>query len=44
VQLTRLHATTGDLYVFIGGSVSPVAQPAGNYTAAITLATAYTGN
>lgn len=44
VQTTRLHAATGNLYVFIGGSVSPVAQPAGNYTAAITLATAYTGN
>lgn len=44
VTLTRLHNTTGNLYVFIGGSVSPVAQPAGNYTAAITLATAYTGN
>lgn len=44
VQTTRLHNATGNLYVFIGGSVSPVAQPAGNYTAAITLATAYTGN
>lgn len=44
VLTTRLHVATGNLYVFIGGSVSPVAQPAGNYTAAITLATAYTGN
>lgn len=44
VMLTRLNNATGNLYVFIGGSVSPVAQPAGNYTAAITLATAYTGN
>lgn len=44
VQTTRLHNASGNLYVFIGGSVSPVAQPAGNYTAAITLATAYTGN
>ena len=44
VFLTRLNNATGNLYVFIGGSVSPVAQPAGNYTAAITLATAYTGN
>jgi len=44
VQTTRLHNASGNLYVFIGGSVSPVAQPAGSYTAAITLATAYTGN
>ena len=44
VATTRLHAATGNLYVFIGGSVSPVAQPAGSYTAAITLASAYTGN
>lgn len=41
---TRLDAALGFLYVFIGGSVSPVAQPAGDYTGAITLATAYTGN
>ena len=44
VATTRLDAGTGNLYVFIGASVSPVAQPAGSYTAAITLATAYTGN
>ena len=44
VFTSRLHAVSGNMYVFIGGSVSPVAQPAGNYTAAITLATAYTGN
>lgn len=44
VQTTRLHNASGNLYVFIGGSISPVAQPAGSYTAAITLATAYTGN
>jgi hypothetical protein len=44
MRTTRLDGTTGRLYVFIGGSVSPVAQPAGNYTGSITLATAYTGN
>lgn len=44
VQTTRLHAATGNLYVFVGGSVSPTVQPAGAYRAAITLATAYTGN
>ena len=44
VQTTRLNNATGNLYVFIGASVSPVAQPAGTYTGAITLATAYTGN
>jgi hypothetical protein len=44
VATTRLDGVTGALYVFIGGSVSPTTQPAGNYSAAITLATAYTGN
>ncbi len=44
VATTRLDAGTGNLYVFIGGSVSPVAQPAGAYSGSITLATAYTGN
>lgn len=44
VQTTRLNGATGNLYVFIGASVSPTTQPAGNYTGAITLATAYTGN
>lgn len=44
VATTRLDVASGNLYVFIGGSVSPVAQPAGAYTGAITLATAYTGN
>lgn len=44
VATTRLDGTSGDLYVFIGGSVSPTTQPAGSYTGAITLATAYTGN
>jgi hypothetical protein len=44
VATTRLHNASGFLYVFIGGSVSPVAQPAGDYTGSITLAAAYTGN
>lgn len=44
VQTTRLNVATGNLYVFIGASVSPTTQPAGSYTGAITLATAYTGN
>jgi len=44
VRTTRLDGTTGHLYVYIGGSVSPVAQPAGDYKGSITLATAYTGN
>ncbi len=44
VATTRLDAGTGNLYVFVGGSVSPTTEPAGSYTGAITLATAYTGN
>ncbi len=44
VGTTRLDGVSGNLYVFIGGSVSPVAQPAGAYSGSITLATAYTGN
>lgn len=44
VATTRLDGVTGNLYVFIGGSVSPVAQPAGAYSASIQLAAAYTGN
>jgi hypothetical protein len=43
-QTTRLNATTGILAVYIGGSVTPTNQPAGNYTATITLNAAYTGN
>lgn len=43
-QLTRLDVATGNLYVFIGGSVSPTTEPAGSYTGSITLAAAYTGN
>jgi len=44
VATTRLDVATGNLYVFIGGSVSPTTEPAGSYTGSITLATAYTGN
>ncbi len=44
VATTRLDAGTGNLYVFIGGSVTPTTQPAGAYSGSITLATAYTGN
>jgi hypothetical protein len=44
VPLPRLSGATGNLYVYVGGSVSPTVQPAGAYTAAITLAVAYTGN
>ena len=43
-QTHRLDAGTGNLYVFIGGSVSPTVQPAGDYKASITLTAAYTGN
>ena len=45
VSLTRrLDAVTGELWLFIGGSVSPAAQPAGPYTGTIVLNAAYTGN
>lgn len=44
VATTRLDGTTGELYVFIGGSVSPTTQGAGAYSGAIQLAAAYTGN
>ena len=42
---TNLDAATGQLYVWIGGEVQPPeTQPAGNYTATITLNVSYTGN
>jgi hypothetical protein len=44
VATTRLHAASGELYVFIGGSVSPTTQGAGVYSGSIQLAAAYTGN
>jgi len=44
VNNALLDAGTGNLYVFIGGAVTPAAQPAGSYVGTITLAAAYTGN
>lgn len=45
VTLTRrLDAATGELWLFIGGSVSPTVQPAGTYSGTIVLSSAYTGN
>jgi hypothetical protein len=42
---TDLHAVSGELYVWIGGTVQPPeTQPAGVYTETITLDVAYTGN
>ena len=40
-----LDAASGELFVWIGGTVSPAAaQPAGVYTATIVLDVVYTGN
>lgn len=46
VQATRnLDGTTGELYVWLGGQVTPAAnQPAGLYSASITVDVNYTGN
>ena len=42
---TRLDGTTGFLFVFVGGTVSPGAgQVAGLYSGTITVQAAYTGN
>lgn len=42
---TRLDGTTGNLFVFVGGTVSPgAAQVAGTYNGTITVQAAYTGN
>lgn len=42
---TRLDGTTGFLYVFVAGQVSPaVGQVAGSYSGTITVQAAYTGN
>ncbi|GIW52294.1 MAG: hypothetical protein KatS3mg081_1649 [Gemmatimonadales bacterium] len=42
---TTLHGTTGDLFVYLGGTVSPSGTtPAGTYTGTITLNASYTGN
>lgn len=41
----RLDAATGDMFVWIGGTVSPAGnQVAGVYTGTITLDATYTGN
>lgn len=44
VETTRLDNATGELFVYIGGSVSPAGQPNGTYSGTIQLTTAYTGN
>ncbi len=42
---TPLHGTTGELYVFLGGTVDATGSPpAGTYTGTVTLTGAYTGN
>lgn len=44
VLTTNLDATTGNYYVWIGGTVAPTgSQPAGTYNGTITLTAAYTG-
>jgi len=43
-QTSRIDATSGKLYVFVGGSVSPTTQPAGAYSGTVSLTAAYTGN
>jgi len=43
--LPRLDGTTGELYVYLGGTVTPAAaQVAGTYEATVVLQAAYTGN
>jgi len=42
---TRLDATTGALYIWLGATVTPtVAQAAGTYNGTVTMTVAYTGN
>ncbi|MEX0660578.1 MAG: DUF4402 domain-containing protein [Balneolaceae bacterium] len=42
---TALEATSGELFIWLGGTVEPAAdQAAGTYTADITLDTVYVGN
>ena len=44
-ETTTLDGTTGELYVWLGGQVTPASnQPAGIYSAAITVDVNYTGN
>jgi hypothetical protein len=42
---TNLDATTGQLHVYVGGTVTAAGtQPSGTYTALVQLTAAYTGN
>lgn len=42
---TNLDATTGQLHVYVGGTVTAAGtQPSGTYTALVELTAAYTGN
>lgn len=42
---TDLDATTGELHVYVGGTVTAAGtQPSGTYTAQVELTAAYTGN
>lgn len=42
---TNLDAATGELHVYVGGTVTAAGtQPAGTYTALVQLTAAYTGN
>lgn len=42
---TNLDATTGELHVYVGGTVTAAGtQPAGTYQAQVELTAAYTGN
>jgi hypothetical protein len=43
-QTATLDGTTGNLFLFVGGSVSPTTQPSGTYTGTITLTASYTGS
>jgi len=45
VAATNLDATTGQLHVYVGGTVTAAAnQVAGSYSAQVELTAAYTGN
>jgi hypothetical protein len=44
-RITRLRASNGFLYLWLGGTVSPaVTQAPGVYTGSITMVVSYTGN
>jgi len=42
--VANLDGTTGNLYLFIGGAVSPTTEPNGTYVGTVQLTAAYTGN